>query len=140
MVPLPSRPVRRQRAMTQSEPGRSWPLWIGRAGSPGSPSHCHWNKSRELRREDAHSRRCVHPGGQAARALLQLGSPGEELPAPLTLINCLRVSLFRLPRLPACLSFASSGHLGPPTARCSWSSVPLRRRRAPGAVSAFPSN
>lgn len=91
--------------MTTLELGRSWPLWIGRADSWGPPSHCRWrwNKSRELRGEDARSRRCVQRGGPATLALQKLQSPGEEFPPPLTLITCLWISSSSLLRLPAFL-------------------------------------
>lgn len=92
MVPLPREPVQGARAMTQLELGRSWPLWIGRADSWGPPSHYRWNKRAELGGEDARSRRCVHRGRPAARALQKLQSPGEELPTPLTLVTCFWIS------------------------------------------------
>lgn len=91
--------------MTQLELGRSWPLWIGHADSWGPPSHYRWNKSPELRGEDARSRRCVHRGGPAARALQKLQYPGEELLTPLTLVTCLWISSSGLLHLSAfCLS------------------------------------
>lgn len=43
-------------------------------------------------------------------------------------------------RFPACFSFASEGHPGPPIARCSQLPVPLGRRQKVVAGSSFSCN
>lgn len=135
MVPLPGEPGPGVLAVTQLELGRSWPLWIGRAGSWGPPSRYRRNKSRSSAGKTP-AAGVVSPRADGRWRSPETPVSGEELPAPRPLITGLWV---RSPTAlgPAAFSLRPRPFLGGPSlGRCSRCSVRLRARRALGTVRA----